>query len=126
VNSAGASVLSGKERRTTMACGDTFAVPAGERFGLRVSGGDNLWSCTGQVTGTGQDSIEERLTFEELTAGHSWPIEENTNYTILLMVQSKVPGQDVSIDVEIPLGSPAGTCTRVSSGLLGVWNVVAS
>jgi len=109
-----------------MACGGTFARKAGRSFGLKVSNGVNLWSCTGQVVATGPAPHEERLTFEELQQGFELKIEEDTNYTILLIVQSKVPGQDVSVDIEIPLGKEPQTCTRLSSGLLGAWNVVAS
>lgn len=109
-----------------MPCGGNFSRKAGRTFGLRTSGGQNLWSCTGLIVASGQNPGEDRLSFDELRAGHSWVVQPGTTYTIFLNVQSKVPAQQVSVDVEIPLNSAPQTCSRLSSGVAGVWRVVAT
>jgi hypothetical protein len=110
-----------------MTCTGDFVEAPGATFGLKVSKGQNLWTCAALVVTAGPDSKEMRFTFDELKSGKAkWQIEDSTTYTIFLQVQSKEPGKNVSVDVEIPLGDPPSTCTRVSSGVVGVWRVIAS
>jgi hypothetical protein len=108
-----------------MAAGGTFFPNAGDLFGLRVSGGDNLLSCTAEVVPSNADP-EMRVGFDGLRAGFTWTIQAGITYTVLLVVVSQTPGQQVSIDVAIPLTDNPATCSRMSSGVMGVWTVVAS
>jgi hypothetical protein len=108
-----------------MACGEIFARTPGQTFGLKVTENANVLACTGLIVRSGSNPGEERLTSNEMAAGFSWQVQADTTYTFFLNVVSKVPGQNVSADIEIPLGSQPQTCTRMSSGVLGIWDVVA-
>ncbi|MGH7488092.1 MAG: hypothetical protein ACREMY_21215 [bacterium] len=110
-----------------MICTGAFEGQVGERFGLRVVAVDNAAACTAEVmaANTGGTSEIGRFGLDELRAGDAtWVLEAETTYTIVMQVQSKVPGQNVSVGVEIPLGSaPNSDCSRLSSGLISTWRV---
>jgi hypothetical protein len=40
-----------------------------------------------------------------------------------MQVQSQVPGEDASVEVEIPIGNGTSECSRMSSGVIGNWTV---
>jgi hypothetical protein len=110
-----------------MICTGAFQGQAGDKFGLKVVTVDNVAACTAEVMAANAGGTNEvgRFGLDELRAGDAvWDLEAETTYTIVMQAQSKVPGQDVSVGVEIPLGNaPNSACSRVSSGLIGNWRV---
>lgn len=108
-----------------MICARGFQGQAGERFGLRVIDVRNVMACTVVVlAGNGGGSQElGRFGLHQLLSGVDWDLEADTTYTILMQVQSQVPGQDASVQVEIPIGNGTSDCSRMSSGIIGSWRV---
>lgn len=111
-----------------MICARGFQGQAGDRFGLRVVDTQNVTACTVVVlAGNGGGSQElGRFGLHQLQNGDVvWGLEADTTYTILMQVQSQVPGEAASVQVEIPIGNGDGTsdCSRMSSGIIGSWRV---
>jgi hypothetical protein len=103
-----------------------FNGQAGGTFALKVVGTQNALSCTAVVLeAQGASAHElERLDFDELRAGKAFgPLQAGHAYRILMRGESKAAGQQVSVNVEVPSGSPAVTCSRMSSGVIGDWTV---
>lgn len=105
-----------------MICTRAFQGQPGEMFGLRVANVQNAVFCTADVI---SDRGEElRFGLQDLMSGQAvWQLASNTTYTIVMQVRSQDPGQEVSVDVEIPIGNGGDTCSRLSSGMIGNWRV---
>jgi hypothetical protein len=122
------SVSSGDTRKeTAMMCTRAFEGQAGKKFGLRVLTIDNATFCTVEVmagTAGGAHPVG-RYGLDELRDGKAvWTLEAKTTYVIAMQVGSKVAGKDVSVQVEIPMGSGSTSdCSRMSGGLVGNWRV---
>jgi hypothetical protein len=122
---ASASVSSHERKEAAMICSNAFQGNAGDRFGLRVVDVQNVTACTVVVlVGNGGGSHElNRFGLHELENGVDWELEGNATYTILMQVLSQAPGEDASVQVEIPIGSQPSDCSRMSSGIIGSWRV---
>ena len=109
-----------------MICSRGFERQAGDRFGLRVVGTQNAMAVTVVVlVASGGVSHElGRFGQHDLEAGVSWDLAPASTYTILMQVQSQVPGQDADVQVEIPIGNGVSECSRMSGGIIGSWTVV--
>jgi hypothetical protein len=109
-----------------MICSRGFERQAGERFGLRVVGAQNTTAVTVVVlvaSGGGSHELG-RFGQHDLEDGVSWELAAASTYTILMQVNSREPGQDAGVQVEIPIGNGVSECSRMSGGIIGSWTVV--
>jgi hypothetical protein len=110
-----------------MICTRAFQGQAGDRFGLRVVNMDNASSCIADVVAGDSNGSHPvgRFGLDKLRSGQAfWELESNTTYIIVMQVQSEVPGDNVLVEVEIPMGSGVvSDCSRLSSGMIGNWRV---